>query len=110
MGIGPLLGLLKTAATNIPWAKVAQNTPLVVDAFGKAKARLQQNEALQKDLEHHLKALHEENARLTSAVLQLSDKLQLVTSRVSLLSKISAVSLLLATASLALWIFNYAGG
>lgn len=105
MGIG-LLGIIKTAAEKIPWAKVAQNTPLVVDLLGKAKAQIRQHDASQRNLEEQVKSLHDENARLAAALLQLSDRLQLVTSRVSTLLKVSVVSLLFALSALVLWMLK----
>ena len=106
MGVALFWGLLKTAATNIPWTKVAENAPLLVDALGKAKARIRLNESSQKNLEEHLKSLQDENARLAADLLQLSKKVQLLTSRVALLSKITGFSLLCAVAALVLWMLK----
>ena len=106
VGVALFWGLLKTAATNIPWTKVAENAPLLVDALGKAKARIRLNESSQKNLEEHLKSLQDENARLAADLLQLSKKVQLLTSRVALLSKITGFSLLCAVAALVLWMLK----
>ena len=95
-----LLGLLKTAASNIPWSRVVQSTPLLVETLGRARERLRQNDASQRDLEEHLKLLQEENAKLTTAVLHLSQNLQSLSSRVTLMTTVSAVSLILALASM----------
>lgn len=105
MGIG-LLGVIKTAAMNIPWAKVAQNTPLLVDMLGKAKAQIKQHDASQKNLEDQLKSLHEENAKLAATVLQMSTTVQLLTSRVSLLTKLTFMSLLLSSCTVVLWMLK----
>ena len=105
MGIG-LLGVIKTAAMNIPWAKVAQNTPLLVDMLGKAKAQIKQHDATQKNLEDQLKSLHDENAKLAATLLQLSNNVQSLTSRVSLLTKLTVFSLLLAISASVLWMLK----
>lgn len=106
VGVALFWGLLKTAAANIPWTKVAENTPLLVDVLGKAKARIRLNENSQKNLEEHLKSLQDENARLTTDLLQLSKKLQLLSSRVALLSKITGISLFCAVSALVLWMLK----
>ena len=106
MGLGPLVGIIKAAAANIPWAKVAQSTPLIVDVLGKAKAKLKLQEATQKELEERLKAVQDENARLTTALLHMSDKVQKLNSRVSLLTVISGISLLCAISALVLWMLK----
>ena len=105
MGIG-LLGVIKTAAMHIPWAKVAQNTPLLVDMIGKAKAQIKQHDASQRNLEDQLKSLNDENAKLAATVLQMSNTVQLLTSRISFLTKLTAISLLLAISSVVLWMLN----
>lgn len=105
MGIG-LLGFIKAAAANIPWTKVAQSTPVLVDMLGMARAKLKLQETSQKNLGDQLKLLQEENARLVTDLQRMSGKLQLVTSRVSILTKLTAVSLLLALSSLVLWMLK----
>jgi septal ring factor EnvC (AmiA/AmiB activator) len=104
VGIGPLLNLIKTAAVNIPWSRVAQNTPLIVDMLGKAKAKIRQSESINRDFEDQLKLLQDENARLSTSLLQATDKIQRLTARVSMLAKVSGFSLLLALAALILGI------
>ena len=106
MGIGPFWIFVKAAAANIPWARVAQSTPLLVDVLGKAKAKIMQQETSQRNLEERLKGLQDENARLTTALLQMSDKLQLVSSRLSLLTAVSGISLLCAISALVLWMLR----
>jgi hypothetical protein len=97
MGVGFVLQILRTAATRIPWTKVAQNTPLFVEMVGKAKDRMNAHAKIQDD---QLKLLQDENARLAKSLLQVSDQLQKVSSRVSLLTVIAAASLLIAVSSL----------
>jgi hypothetical protein len=102
VAIGPLWGLIRTAAANIPWARVAQNTPVLVDMLGKAKARIRQQEASQRDIDDQLKQMQDENARLSASLLQLSGKVQLLTSRVAMLTTIAVFALLCAVAALVL--------
>ena len=95
MGIG-IWSIIATAAANIPWTKVVQSTPLLVDVFGQAKAKLKMNEASQRNIEDQLKMLHEENARLGATLLQMSEQVQLLNSRVATLTKLTVISLLCA--------------
>ena len=106
MGVALFWGLLKTAATYIPWTKVAENAPLLVDVLGKAKARIRLNESSQKNIEGHLKSLQDENARLATDLLKLTKKLQLLTSRVALLTKITGFSLLCAVSAVVFWMLK----
>jgi hypothetical protein len=101
-----LWGLLSTAAMKIPWTRVAQSAPMLVDMIGKARTNMRMQEASAKNLDVQLKQLQDENAMLTSALLQVSDKLQLLTSRVSTLTKITGLSLLLAASALVLWLLK----
>ena len=102
MGIA-FWSLIKTAATNIPWTRVAESTPLIVDMLGKAKIRIKQNEAAQKSLEDQLTLLLKENARQATDLKRMSDKIQVLTSRVSRLTTLTGISLLAAVAALMLW-------
>jgi hypothetical protein len=104
VGIGLIWSVLKTAATKIPWLQVVENAPLVVDALGRVKSKVRQNEASLKNCDDHLKLLQVENARLAVELQQVSVKLQLLTARVSRLTKVAGVSLLCAVAALILWI------
>jgi hypothetical protein len=105
VGIG-LWAILSAAATNIPWTKVAQNTPLLVDLLGKAKTRMRLHDASQKNLADEVRLLQDENARLDAALLQLSEKLVKLTSRVALLQKTAVVSLLLGVSAVVLWLLK----
>jgi hypothetical protein len=106
VGIGPLWGLIRTAAANIPWTKVAQNTPLLVDMLGKAKAKIRQQEVSQRNIDEQLRLLQEENARLSTDLQQTSLRLRLLTSRVATLSAVSVISLLCSLAALVLWLLK----
>jgi hypothetical protein len=105
VGIG-IWSIIATAAANIPWTKVVQSTPLLVDVFGQAKAKLKMNEASQRNVEDQLKMLHEENARLAATLSQLSVKVQLLNSRVATLTKLTVISLLCAISASVLWILK----
>jgi hypothetical protein len=104
VGIGLIWSVLKTAATKIPWLQVVENAPLVVDALGRVTSKARQNEASIKNCDDHLKVLQLENARLAVELQQMSVKLQLLSARVSRLTKIAGVSLLCAVSALILWI------
>jgi len=97
--------VLKAAATKIPWTRVVQSAPVVVEALDRMKARVRLNEAAQKNLDDQLKYLVEENVRLSGELKQASFRLQKLTARVSLLTKLVLVSFLCAVAALAVALF-----
>jgi len=106
VGISLVWSVLKAAATRIPWLQVVENAPLVVDALGRVKTKVRLNEASLKNCDDHLKLLQLENARLAVELQQMSVKLQLLTARVSRLTKVAGVSLLCAVSALILWILR----
>lgn len=104
MGIGMVWGVLRQAAIRIPWSKVVQNAPLVVDVLDRMKAKVKLNEAAQRSLDDQLKTLTEENIRLSSEVLQVSLRLQQLTARVSVLSRLCLLAIVFSIATLVLWL------
>ena len=106
MGIVTIWSFVRAAAANIPWTKVAQSTPLIADMLGSAKAKLQRYETSQKNIDEHLKQLQDENARLATALQQMSDKLQALTSRVFLLTTLTCLCLVCAVLGLVLWMLK----
>ena len=106
-GIGVVWKVVKTAATKIPWGQVLENAPMVVDMVGRARAHL--TAMPHQDFQGQLKAMHEENLRLAQSLQQTTDRLQEVSETLQVLEareKVlvvgTAVSLLIAIASLTL--------
>ncbi|HEY5513985.1 MAG TPA: hypothetical protein VIK40_10120 [Geomonas sp.] len=104
MGIALVFQIIKRIATKIPWTQVAQNAPLIADMVGKAKDKL--NASARKIQDDQIQLLQEENARLAKSLLQMSDQLQNISSRVYLLTVITAVSLLIAISSLIIGVLH----
>ncbi len=106
--MGIIWGIVKVAATKIPWGRVVENAPAVVDLVGRAKERLMAS--TQDDLAERLKAIHEENQKLETLLLKTTDHLQtlektltVVSARQKMLSIVTGLSLLIAISSLLLW-------
>lgn len=104
-----ILSILKTAATRIPWGKVVQNAPMVVDLVERVKDRLQNPPA--QDLYTELKANREEHLKLADTLLQtnaeveeLKKALEVVAARQKMLMTITVISLLIALSSLIAWL------
>lgn len=96
----------KIAATKIPWGRVFENLPVVVEMANRAKGRFM-GESAPSDLEARVQQLHEENRRLEKALLETSGHLQLavktlkvVLARQKVLMAATAVSLVVAIAAL----------
>jgi len=111
MSVASILGVLKIAATKIPWSRVMENLPAVVDMVGRAKARLRVPASAPGTLEERLRSMEEENLRLGKALLQSTETLQqvaksleVVAARQKMLAIVTAVSLLTAIWSLCLWL------
>jgi hypothetical protein len=94
--------IVKAAVTRVPWSKVVQHAPAVVDALGRVKTRVRLQEAAQKDADDQLRLLVEENARLHGELNRLSKELQRLNSRVALFAKLAGVALVCAAAALVL--------
>ena len=109
-GIGVIWGIAKTAATKVPWGRVVENVPAVVDFIGRAKERFNVPASSQKDFEQRLRLLQDENVKLGKALLQTSDhlrevskSLEVLAARQKMLVIATAASLLIAISSLILW-------
>ena len=96
----------KIAATKIPWGRVFENLPVVVEMANRAKGRFM-GESAPSDLEARVQQLHEENRRLEKALLETSGHLQLavktlkvVLARQKVLMAVTALSLVVAIAAL----------
>ena len=105
-GTGVVWGIVKTAATHIPWGRVLENVPAVVDLMGRAKERLKPSQ--QNDLEGPVRLLQEENLKLTKALVETSAQLQetgkvliVLAARQKMLIIATVLSLLLAISALA---------
>lgn len=104
MNIGTIWGIAKVAATRIPWGRVMENIPAVVDLAERAKGRFRGHGG---DIEARLRLLQEENRKLEQALLETSGHLQqtirtlkVVVARQKMLMTATAVSLLVAIAAL----------
>lgn len=107
-GIGVIWGIVRVAATRIPWLKVVENAPAVVDLVARAKDRLYASS--QDDLVERLNLIHEENLKLEKVLIKTADHLQelentlkTVVARQKSLVVATVASLLIAASSLLLW-------
>ena len=104
--------LIWRVVKNIPWAKVVQSTPLIVELVARAKDRLKSPTG-EEQLEHltlladQVQALEKEKARLATEVKEksaqlelLSNQLRQVTARAATLTVIAAVSAVVAVSAL----------
>lgn len=105
MNIATIWGIAKVAATRIPWGRVMENIPAVVDLAERAKGRFRGQGG--GEIEARLRHLQEENRRLEQALLETSGHLQqtirtmkVVVARQKMLMSVTAVSLLTAIAAL----------
>ena len=110
-GMGMIWGIVRTAATKVPWGRVVENVPAVVDFIGRAKGKFNVPASSQKDVEQRLRLLQEDNLKLGKALLETSDHLQaiaknleVVAARQKMLVLATVVSLLTAVSSLILWV------
>ncbi|HJV34595.1 hypothetical protein [Geomonas sp.] len=106
---GVIWKIIKTAATNVPWARMVQNAPAVVDLVERVKEHFIAGG--QHSAYEELAALREENLRLADAlqqtagrVEQLTKALEVVVARQKMLTVATVVSLLLAISSLVVWL------
>ncbi|TSK07110.1 MAG: hypothetical protein FPO08_10855 [Geobacter sp.] len=98
----------KIAATKIPWGRVFENLPVVVEMANRAKGRFMgEGAGAASELEARVQQLHEENRKLEKALLETSGHLQLavktlkvVLARQKVLMAATAVSLVVAIAAL----------
>ncbi|MBU5635282.1 hypothetical protein KOM00_00875 [Geomonas sp. Red69] len=98
--------IAKIAATRIPWGRLMENLPVVVDMANRAKGRFM-GAGSPSDIEARLHHLEEENRKLEKALLETSGHLQLaiktlkvVLAREKLLMAVAGVSLLVSIAAL----------
>lgn len=106
MNIATIWGIAKVAATKIPWGRVMEGLPAVVDM---AKERFRGHGGAQDGLEERLRLLEEENLKLGKALLETSGHLQqtirtlkVVLARQKMLMAATAVSFGMALAALLL--------
>ena len=104
MNIATIWGIAKVAATKIPWGRVMENFPAVMDL---AKERFRPSGGPRGDVEARLRLLQEENQKLEKALLETSGHLQItiktlktVLARQKTMMAGTVVSLLMALASL----------
>jgi len=102
--------IVRIAATKIPWGRVMENVPAVVDMVGRAKGRFMASSSAQIGQDERLRLLQEENLKLKKAIVETSDHLQqvaktleVVAARQKMLMIATAVALVAAVWSLLLW-------
>ena len=102
--------IVRIAATKIPWGRVMENVPAVVDMVGRAKGRFMAPASAQFGQDERLRLLQEENLKLKKALVETSDHLQqvaksleVVAARQKMLMIATAVALVAAVWSLLLW-------
>lgn len=107
--LGMIWGIVKMAATKIPWGTVVENAPAVADLVGRAKDSLKASS--QDDLVEQLRLIHEENQKLEKVLLQTANHLQdlektlsVVVARQKNWAIVTVFSMLIAISSLVLWI------
>jgi hypothetical protein len=105
--MGIIWGIAKAAATTIPWGRLVENAPAVVDLVGRAKERLKITS--RDDLVEGMKLLQEENLKLERMLLEaathlqkLEETLNLVAHRQKIWVITTVVALLMAISSLLL--------
>jgi predicted nuclease with TOPRIM domain len=105
--IGVVWTVLKMAATRIPWGRVVENAPAVVDLVGRARDRFKPSVD---DLEERLQSIQAENLKLEKMLQatadhlqQITDTLKVVSARQKMLTICTVVSLLTAITALILW-------
>ncbi|QWV93019.1 hypothetical protein KP004_17900 [Geomonas oryzisoli] len=98
--------IAKIAATRIPWGRLMENLPVVVDMANRAKGRFM-GPGSPSGMEARLHQLEEENRKLEKALLETSGHLQLtiktlkvVLAREKLLMAVAGISLLVSIAAL----------
>lgn len=103
--------VVRIAATKVPWGRVMENVPALMDMVGKAKTRLREQPAQRGSLDERLRILEEENLKLGKALLQSSETIrqlaktvEVVTARQKMLMTATVVSFLMALTSLLLWL------
>lgn len=106
MNIATIWGIAKVAATKIPWGRVMESIPGVVDM---AKERFRGQGAPHGDLASRVRLLEEENLKLGKALLETSGHLQqsirtlkVVLARQKMLMAVSGASFVMALVALVL--------
>ena len=108
-------GIAKIAATKIPWGRVLENVPAVVELVGR-RFRSQGTpesrpapEPARLDHEERLRLLQEENLKLGKALIQMTQhqqeiakSLEVVAARQKMLTIATALTFLLAVSALVL--------
>jgi hypothetical protein len=106
--VGAIWGVIKLVATRVPWGRVVENAPAVVDLVARAKDRLKG--ASQGELEEQLALIHQQNLMLEKTLSatadhleELSKKLEAVSRKQKKLAIITVLSLMIAMLSVVLW-------
>lgn len=79
-GLGTVWGIAKLAATRIPWGRLVESAPAVVDLVGRAGERFRGGAP--DDLLERVRLLQEENRNLERVLQQTADRLQELERRV----------------------------
>ena len=107
-------GIVKIAATKIPWGRVLENVPAAVEMMGRAKERFRGTPgSAHGSMEERVRLLQAENQKLEKALLQSSEHLQetiktlrVVLARQKMLTLGTVLSLALSASALMLVIFR----
>ena len=104
-------GVVRIAATKVPWGRVMENVPALMDMVQRAKGRLREQPAARGSADERLRALEEENLKLGKALVQSSETIkqlaktvEVVTARQKMLMTATVISFLMALTSLLLWL------
>ena len=108
MPSGMVWNIVRTAATKIPWGRLVENAPAVVDMMGRVKDHLKAPQ--QGDLYKELKLNREEHLKMADSLLQttaeverLKAALEVIAARQKMMMTATAISLLAALSALIAW-------
>jgi hypothetical protein len=109
MPSGMVWNIVRTAATKIPWGRIVENAPVVVDLVERVKDHLKSPQ--QNDIYKELKLNREEHLKMadsllqaTTEVQQLKAALEVVAARQKMLMIATGISLLVALSALIGWL------
>lgn len=100
--MGPFWTVVKLAATKVPWGRVIENIPAVVDMVNRAKGRMKQSATAPGVSEdERIRVIEEESLRLGKALLQTEEQLQELAKALEVLAARQKMLIFLAVVSLA---------
>jgi hypothetical protein len=99
--MGPVWTVIRLAATRIPWGRVIENIPAVVDMVNRAKGRLKASASAQGPVDERMRVVEEESLRLGKALLETEERLQELAKALEVLAARQKMLIFLAMVSLA---------